>query len=246
MIKASLLFATVFAVWCTSHPVLAANPKGDCIVVLGDSITRGARPAKASLPAVLPEETFCAVLEKQLAEQGRSVTVINAGVPSNRTDQGIDRLKADVLSHKPDLVLIMYGTNDSCYDTGKTEPRLSLAEYEKNLNAMIASIRKAGARPILMTPPPLKDGWGFPRNAVYVKTGSNGPLSTYAEACRQIAARENIPLIDHFSIWSEKGNDFVKDLLPDGCHPNAAGHKILAETIIPVVMKELPPKTSAR
>lgn len=232
--------AVILVASILSLAAVAEAKKPLCIVALGDSITKGARPAKATIAAVLPEETFCALLEKELNAQGQKASVINSGIPSNRTDQGIDRLKADVLDHKPDVVLIMYGTNDSCYDTGKTEPRLSLADYEKNLRAMIGDIRKAGATPILMTPPPLKNGWGFPRNSVYVKTGSNGPLGTYAEACRKIAAQEGIPLIDNFEIWSAKGNDFVAARLPDGCHPNAAGHKVLAETILPVVLKHLP------
>ncbi len=240
--KAAFLF--ILCVWWVSSPAVAASAeKEPSIVALGDSITRGARPAKGSIPAVLPGETFCSILQSTLAAQGRNVRIINAGVPSNRTDQGILRIEADVLRHKPDLVLIMYGTNDSCYDTGKTEPRLPLAEYEKNLTAMISSIRNSGGMPILMTPPPLKDGWGVPRNTVYAKSGSNGPLRSYAEACRRIAAREEIPLVDNFAIWTARGNDFVKPLLPDGCHPNAAGHKILAETILPVVLKHLPPQT---
>ena len=218
----------------------AEGAKPVCIVALGDSITRGARPAKGAIPAVLPEETFCALLEKDLSAQGHKTKVINAGVPSNRTDQGVIRLKADVLEHRPNIVLIMYGTNDSCYDEGKTEPRLPLETYEKNLTAMIASIRAAGGKPILMTPPPLKDGWGFARNTIYVQRGANGAILPYVEACRRIAAAEKIPLIDNFKIWTEQGSPYIKSLLPDGCHPNAAGHKVLAETILPVILKEIP------
>ena len=218
----------------------ADGAKPVCIVALGDSITRGARPAKGAIPAVQPEETFCALLEQGLSAQGHKAEVINAGIPSNRTDQGVTRLQADVLKHHPNIVLIMYGTNDSCHDEGKTGPRLSLEMYEKNLRAMIDSIRATGGTPILMTPPPLKDGWGFARNAIYVQKGANGAILPYVEACRRIAAAEKIPLIDNFQIWTAQGSPYIKSLLPDGCHPNAAGHKVLAETILPVVLKQLP------
>lgn len=236
-----LLSAVVGVLALAPHLHATENSKPFCIVALGDSITRGARPAKGAIPAVLAEETFCALLEKSLSAQGRKAQVINVGVPSNRTDQGVIRLQADVLAHRPNIVLIMYGTNDSCYDEGKTGPRLPLETYEKNLTAMIASIRAVGGTPILMTPPPLKDGWGFARNAIYVQKGANGAILPYVEACRRIATAEKVPLIDHFQIWTAQGSLYIKSLLPDGCHPNAAGHRVLAKTILPVVLKHMPP-----
>ncbi len=95
-----------------------------------------------------------------------------------------------------------------------------------------------------MTPPPLKDGWGFARNAIYVQKGANGAILPYVEACRRIATAEKVPLIDNFQIWTAQGSPYIKSLLPDGCHPNAAGHKVLAETILPVVLKQMPPRES--
>lgn len=195
---------------------------------------------------MLPEETFCAILEKALSAKGYKALVVNSGIPSNRTDQGVARLHADVLAHRPDFVLIMYGTNDSCYDKGKTGPRLPLEDYEKNLLGIIASIRAAGATPILMTPPPLKEGWGVPRNVIYREKGSNGAILPYVERCRTLAAAEGVPLVDHFQIWSERGAEPIKALLPDGCHPNAAGHLALSDAILPVLLKQFPATSAAK
>lgn len=211
-----------------------------CIVALGDSITYGSRPARGEAPAVLPEETFCEILAARLNASGHFVSIINSGIPGNRTDQGILRLSEDVLSHEPDVVLIMYGTNDSCYDKGQDGPRLSLAEYESNLIAMITAVRQAGGIPILMTPPPLKDGWGRERNPFYAHNGANGSILPYTETCRRLSFAHNIPLVDHFTIWSDRGPDFIANNLPDGCHPNAAGHGFLANAILPVLLEHLP------
>jgi hypothetical protein len=56
------------------------------IVVLGDSITKGVRPG------VTAEETFAAVLQRRLLEQGLSYEVINRGIGGERTDQALKRL----------------------------------------------------------------------------------------------------------------------------------------------------------
>lgn len=226
------------------QPATATATDALCIVALGDSITKGSRPAKATIPAVLPEETFCSILNQKLTAEGYNTQVINSGVPSNRTDQGVARLKADVLSHKPNIVLIMYGTNDSCWDKDKTGPRLPLADYRKNLETIIAEIRQSGGTPILMTPIPLKLGWGKARNTIYVQNGENGAILPYVEACRELSVAQKVPLVDNFALWTDRGVEYIKPLLPDGCHPNAAGHQVLANDILPILLKELsaPPK----
>ena len=94
------------------------------IVALGDSITKGARPAIGKAPAVSVEETFVARVQAALSKDGIDAEVVNAGVSGNRTDQALSRLQKDVLALSPTYVTIMFGTNDSCYDEGKTSPRL--------------------------------------------------------------------------------------------------------------------------
>src|SRR4051812_15676140 len=85
------------------------------IITLGDSITKGERPGVKS------DETFSALLEKRLQQQGIRVQVINAGVGGETTVGAEKRLARDVLTKSPHLVTVMYGTNDCYVDPGKTE-----------------------------------------------------------------------------------------------------------------------------
>src|SRR5262245_44930813 len=80
------------------------------IVTVGDSITRGERAG------VRADETFAALLEAGLKEEGVRAEVVNAGIGGERTDGALARLDKDVLARKPRLVTIMYGTNDSFVD----------------------------------------------------------------------------------------------------------------------------------
>jgi lysophospholipase L1-like esterase len=218
----------------------AAANREITIVALGDSITRGARPARGGAPAVAVADTFGSLLEAGLKQASVNAQVINAGIGGNRTDQGVARLAADVLSLKPDVVTIMYGTNDSCYDDGKTVPRLTVEQYESNLCLLVEQSHAAGAKVILMTPPPLTTKWPLGmKHPVYIEKGVNGPLGTYVEAIKRVGTSMNVPVIDHFAAWSALPAAEMNGLLPDGCHPNAAGHKLLAAAILPVLLQQV-------
>ena len=214
-----------------------ASPAPIRIVALGDSITKGARPARGRAPAVASDDTFAARLRLALAGRGISAHVINAGVGKNRTDHALARLDADVLAQDPDFVTVMYGTNDSCHDEGKSEPRIPIAQFESNLRAIVHRCQAAGTTPILMTPPPLTANWLLAtEHPFYREHGANAALARYAEATRRVAKDARVPLVDHFAAWSARTAAELDALLPDGCHPSSAGHAVLAAAIAPVLL----------
>jgi len=201
------------------------------IVTLGDSITKGARPG------VKPEETFAALLQAALRKQNVAVEVINVGIGGERTDQALTRLSKDVIAKKPDVVTIMYGTNDSYVDKGKTESRLSLDGYKANLGKLVDELRGANIVVVLMTEP----RWGRTARLNGVNEHPNVRLEKYVAACREVAQAKKAPLVDHFRIWTEreaKGAD-IGSWTTDQCHPNPEGHRILTEAMLPVVQETL-------
>src|SRR5262245_49603229 len=140
------LYSTVvaFVALLVALPLrVAAEPLE--IITLGDSITKGVRTG------VKPEETFAALLEADLKARGIEARVTNVGIGGERTDGALARLTKDVLAKKPQLVTIMYGTNDSYVDRGKSEPRLTLDEYRINIKKLVEEVRKAGETHLLMT-----------------------------------------------------------------------------------------------
>src|SRR5262245_45599971 len=200
------------------------------IVALGDSITKGARSG------VKPEETFAALVEAGLKQQSVKAEVINMGVGGERTDQALQRLEKDVLSRKPRVVTIMYGTNDSFVDKGRKDPRLTVDEFRMNMKSLVAKLRAAGVQPVLMTEP----RWG-PDGRNGLDENPNGLLEKYMQACRSVAKEEKVPLVDHFAIWTKAEAEGTKiaEWTTDQCHPNPAGHKQLSEAILPIVRKAL-------
>jgi lysophospholipase L1-like esterase len=222
---------------CVSLPLTAPTVADEAweqsvikIVTLGDSITKGARPG------VKPEESFAALLEAGLKKQGVKAEVVNVGIGGERTDGALARLEKDVLARRPRIVTIMYGTNDSFVDKGRKEPRLTVDEYRTNLAAIVTKLRAAGVQPVLMTEP----RWGLEgRNGV--DENPNGLLEKYVDVCRSIAKEQKVPLVDHFGNWTraEKDGARIADWTTDQCHPNPAGHRVMAELMLPVVEKML-------
>ncbi len=205
-------------------PTIAAEPL--TIVTLGDSITRGTREG------VTNEQTFSHLLEQQLIASGRAVRVVNQGVGGETTAGALARLDRDVLALRPAIVVVMYGTNDCWVDVGQKESRLSLEEFEHNLTELVKRLRVAGVEPILMTEP------CYAKQSPANGLGEHGNLRLfrYMEACRRVAMRQDVVLVDNFREWSlpPKGRSDernINDLTTDGYHPNPAGHALIATTI---------------
>lgn len=222
-------------VW-TAPAKPAATPKAAAqklrIVTLGDSITKGVRPG------VKAEETFAARLEAALRAEGVEASVTNVGIGGERTDQALKRLAKDVLAHKPSLVTIMYGTNDSYVDQGKNASRITVEEYRTNLAKLVDELRVAGTIPVLMTEP----RWGKTAKLNGVGEHPNVQLEKYVAACRAVAKEKQTPLVDHYQHWTNaeaKGTD-IGAWTTDQCHPNPEGHRVLAELMLPIVRAALP------
>ncbi|MCA9174006.1 MAG: hypothetical protein KDB14_05915 [Planctomycetales bacterium] len=196
------------------------------IVALGDSITKGVRSGVAT------EQTFASLLQAGLVDGGQQATVANVGIGGERTDQALKRLD-QVIALKPDVVTIMYGTNDSYVDAGKQDSRISVAAYRRNLDEITAKLIRHGIRPVLMTPP----RWSLQARPNGLNENPNVKLEPYVVACREAADFWAVPLVDHFRHWTDAQTDGVTlhDWTTDGCHPNPAGHAKLAERILPVL-----------
>lgn len=201
------------------------------IVTLGDSITKGHRTG------VSREQTFAALIEAGLRHQSDRLRVINVGIGGERTDQALRRLDKDIIQRKPSVVTIMYGTNDSYIDVGRNQTRITVDAYRENLNTLIARLRKVGIVPVLMTPP----RWGDRAEPNGAGEQPNIRLEPFVEACRQVAVEKCVPLVDHYRIWSEHAEQGIDVGMwtTDQCHPNPEGHRIMTESILPVLREVL-------
>jgi len=222
------------------------------IVALGDSTTATAQDWAPEI-----REVYADCLPRALAARGIKAVVINAGIGDTTTRDAVARLDRDVRRHRPDLVVVQFGINDSWIDVdeGKSQPRLTRAEYRKNLRAIIRRERQDGASVVLMTPNSMRWKDPFYINAfrehpglldVSDARGIDKLLETYAQDARDVARSESVPLVDVFRAFEDYGaapGRSIDEILlaSDGIHPNQAGQalvcKLLASRITDVVRR---------
>lgn len=223
------------------------SPRPLTIVAFGDSTTAVDDWSGLDVP-VYPD-----LLPGALVAYGVAARVVNAGICDTTTRDARERLDRDVRTHRPDLVVVQFGINDSWIDAGegRREPRLSRDEYRDNLRHIVRTLTGDGAQVVLMTPNPMRWVAG---GYIEVFRGHPGLLDTdaergidelldlYAQEVRDAAREEAIPLVDVHASFEECGDEpgrSVLDLLmeDDGIHPNAAGQRLVCRMLAPAIAR---------
>jgi acyl-CoA thioesterase-1 len=134
------------------------------------------------------------------------IVFVNAGVPGDTTAAGLARIERDVLTHRPRLTLVEFGGNDFLR-------RVPVDETLKNLDAMVKTLVAQGMMVVILE--------------VNVGLMSDPYLKGY----RTLAERYGAVLVEDVM----KGILGNPDLKVDGIHPNAQGHRLIAERVIKVL-----------
>ena len=220
-------------------PVMAPKPGG--IVMFGDSTT-------ATRDGAI-DKVYSVRVGEALQSVGSTLTVHNAGVGGNTTQEARKRMEKDVLIHKPKVIVMQFGINDSAVDVWKksapTQPRVAIKDYEANLRYMIGEAQKHGAKVILMTTNPLRwtsrlrEMYGKPPYRPEAEDGFDAPfLASYNDAMRKLAEELKVPLVDvraAYPDFAAKHKVTIDKMLLDGMHPNDLGHQLVAELLLPVI-----------
>jgi lysophospholipase L1-like esterase len=210
------------------HP--APRLVGTRILAFGDSITWGidSLPIPASAPAfAYPEQ-----LRQRLAARYRMQTIemINVGEPGEQAqDGGIRRFRSVLLQHRPDIVILMEGTNDLL------SGQIGVERGVEALRDMTREAKFQGVRILLSTIIPQRmDGFRQPnRNAFAIL------VPPFNDGVRAIASAENVPLVDMFTVFEAD----MSLIGIDDVHPTVRGFDVMAETFFDAVRMhfEVPP-----
>jgi len=199
----------------------AMKVKPKKIIFFGDSITQaGVQPGG-----------YVDLIKKALDPS--KYDVIGAGIGGNKVYDLFFRMEDDVLTKKPDLVVIYIGVNDVWHKaTSKTGTDYD--KFGKFYQGLITKIQNNGAKVVLCTPAVIGEK----------KDGANemdADLDKYSGAIRELATKNKLPLLDLRTIFKEydaANNPDNKEkgiLTTDGVHLNPLGNQTLADKLLPLV-----------
>lgn len=169
-------------------------------------------------PAVDTFNAYPHLIHRALKERYPTavINVIVTAIGGEASEAGAARFDRDVLSLRPDLVLIDYGLNDR----GLGLPRAKAA-----WKSMIDKALARRVKVLLLTPTgDLSAKLDEPAD----------PLFRHAEQIRLLAQEYHCGLVDSYARFAryEHGGGKLQDLMSQVNHPNRKGHDLVVEAVM--------------
>ena len=160
-------------------------------------------------PGLRPEEAYPALLQDRIRSAGYPHRVVNAGVSGDTSADALRRLDAALV---PDtsVLIVAIGANDGLR-------QVPVATIRRNLSEIIERAQGRNVKVLLcgMETPPV-NGWQY--------------TVDFHKIFPDVAATHNVPLMP-FLLRGVAGDPEYN--LGDRVHPNAAGMKVIANTMWP-------------
>lgn len=205
-----------FAVRVLSPPQLSVTK----FLAFGDSLTAGEVSLSSVVLFLSPTDAYPYRLQTKLQARYRAqtISVINAGVPAElATEDGIARFSSEIFRHRPDVALIMEGTNDL--------PWRSADRIASALADMVRDAKQRGVRPMLATIPPARPGGR--------REGLPELIAVFNDQVRALARREGVTLVDVHAGMN------LSLIGRDDLHPTPEGYEVMAQIFYAAIVAAL-------
>ena len=211
----------VFALLASALILLSFVPqKKQKVIFFGDSITQaGAQPGG-----------YIMRIDSMAKSQGKGAAYefVGKGIGGNKVTDLYLRLERDVLDLNPDIVIVYVGVNDvwhkRSFGTG-----IDADKFVGFYQAIIDKVRAKGAKVIMATPAAIGEKTDFSNE-------QDGDLNKYANIIRDLATKNQIPLVDlrkgllAYNVTNNKNNTDRGILTTDGVHMNEKGNQWIADS----------------
>ena len=208
--------------------------KGKKINFLGDSITEGHG-------VTVPDNTFCKLIEREYGAFCRNYGIGGTRI-ARQTKASADPAwdqdfcsRVEIMDNDADVIVIFGGTNDFGHGDapiGAMNDRTPYSFYGALHTLYISLIEKYPESQIVVLTPLHRGNEDSLRGDGY-KEHETADLKKYVQIIREVAEYYSLPVLDLFaeSGLQPKVPVIREKFIPDGLHPNDAGHKILAMKI---------------
>lgn len=164
-----------------------------------------------------------ALLSERLAKERLDYSVVNASISGETTRGGLSRLGKVLADHTPAVMIIELGGNDGLRG-------LPVAEMKRNLGAMIAQSKRAGARVLLI-------GMRMPPNY------GEDYTRAFESALAALAREHRVAFAPELTAGIGTQLAYFQ---PDRIHPNEAAQPLLLETVWKALRPLLAPAPAAK
>ncbi len=162
----------------------------------------------------------------------------NLSISGDTSTGVVARIEPEIRARKwsdaPFIVVVAIGTNDS-----NSSPRqhVELSRFRENLEKIVSLSRKFTDKILFVGLPSVDETLSNPWIEDESICFTNNELQKYEETIRKMCVRQNLPFVAiHEMFQAEQAQH---NLLPDGLHPNSAGHELIANLVLPELDKLL-------
>lgn len=208
--------------------------KDKVINFLGDSITEGIGTTPGNIYHEIIAKDYGLKAANNYGISGTRFARQQHPTEENASYDEYFMLRAENMPADADAVVVFGGTNDfgnGDAPLGEFSDRTPDTFYGATHLLCQFLINKYHGKPIVFMTP-------LHRCTEDCPTGDNKPepvavLETYVNIIKEVAKYYSLPVCDMFAISGLQPNVDVikKNYIPDGLHPNAAGHKVMAERL---------------
>jgi lysophospholipase L1-like esterase len=184
------------------------------IVAHGHSVPAG----YFKTPEIRTFDSYPSLLHQRLASlfPTAAIEMVVTAIGGEASSSGANRFEKDVLSIKPDIVLIDYALNDR---------GIGLKTSRENLEKMISQCTERKIKVILLTPTPDQT-----EDILQTET----PLNSFQEMIRQLAIQTKVAMVDSYEAFRQRvaSGTPLPQLMSQVNHPNRQGHELVADLLL--------------
>ena len=178
------------------------------VLVFGDSLSAG--------HGIDVDQSWVALLQSRLADQGYEYQVINASIGGDTTESGAARIAQTIETFAPSLIILELGGNDGLRGIPADRMR-------GNLHKIIKTSKDSGAAVVLL-------GIRIPPNY------GQRYIDDFDKVFRELANELDVPWIEFFMEGVALNDELMQS---DGIHPNAAAQSKLLDNAWPIIRQSL-------
>jgi len=215
------------------------------VCIFGDSVAKGVVFDAVKKKYRLLKDNFANIVEQQ-----QHISILNFarfGCTITMGGEILRRHESELTRY--DYTLLEFGGNDCDYNWaeiakdphGQHICNTPIPLFREKYMELIRRVQSSGGRPVLLNLPPIDPKryfrWvskGLDKNNILAFLGAIDSIykwqEMYSKTVEELAAQENIPLIDIRSGFMSKKN-FSDYLCVDGIHPNERGHQLISRVI---------------